>query len=51
MNTTATTPAAQKNAVKVLGYWDIFKNYYANKQEENYYMIGSNDPLSIKIYM
>ena len=40
---------ATKNAVKVLGYWDIFKNYYANKQEENYYMIGSNDPLSIKI--
>ena len=25
MNTTAKTPATQKNAVKVLGYWDIFK--------------------------
>lgn len=22
------------NAVKYLGYWDIYKNYYANKQEE-----------------
>lgn len=40
---------ANKNAVKVLGYWDIFKNYYANKQEENYYMIGSNDPLKVTI--
>ena len=38
-----------KNAVKVLGYWDIFKNFYANKQETNYYMIGSNDPMSVEI--
>lgn len=49
MNNNATTPIATKNAVKVLGYWDIFKNFYANKQEKNYYMIGSNDPLSINI--
>lgn len=49
MNNNATAPTATKNAVKVLGYWDIFKNFYANKQEENYYMIGSNDPLSITI--
>lgn len=49
MNNNATAPIATKNAVKVLGYWDIFKNFYANKQEENYYMIGSNDPLSINI--
>ncbi len=27
------------NAVPYLGYWDIYKNYYANKQEENGYMI------------
>ena len=47
MNTSATAPIAQKNAVKILGYWDIFKNYYANKQEENFYMIGSNDPLYV----
>ena len=46
---TAKTHVATKNAVKVLGYWDIFKNYYANKQEENFYMISSNDPLSITI--
>ena len=49
MNTGATDVTVTKNAVKVLGYWDIFKNYYANKQEEDYYMIGSNDPLSIDI--
>ena len=27
------------NAVPFLGVWDIFKNYYANKQEESFYMI------------
>ncbi|UCS96043.1 MAG: major capsid protein [Microviridae sp.] len=29
-----------KNAVPLFGYWDIFKNYYANKQEELAYYIG-----------
>lgn len=29
----------QKNAVPYLAYWDIFKNYYANKQEPNAYVI------------
>lgn len=28
------------NAVPLLAYYDIFKNYYANKQEENAYVIG-----------
>lgn len=27
------------NAVPLLAYWDIFKNYYSNKQEENAYVI------------
>lgn len=27
------------NAVPFLGVWDIFKNYYANKQEDSFYMI------------
>lgn len=31
--TTGTTPRAF-NGVPLLAYWDIFKNYYANKQEE-----------------
>ena len=29
----------QKNAVPLLSYWDIFKGYYANKQEEDFYVI------------
>ena len=44
-----TTTVASKNAVKLLGYWDIFKNYYANKQEEIAYFIGNNDPMEIEI--
>ena len=47
--TGAATTKASKNAVKILGYWDIFKNYYANKQEETAYFIGSNDPMEIEI--
>lgn len=47
--TNTATTIARKNAVKLLGYWDIFKNYYANKQEEKAYFIGSNDPLSVNI--
>lgn len=27
------------NAVPFLGVWDIFKNYYANKQEDSFYII------------
>ena len=30
------------NGVPALAYYDIFKNYYANKQEDNAYMIKSN---------
>ena len=29
-----------KNATPILAYWDIFKNYHANKQETNAYYIG-----------
>lgn len=47
--TSALTTTASKNAVKILGYWDIFKNYYANKQEEKAYFIGSNDPINAQI--
>jgi len=31
------------NAVPYLGYWDIYKNYYANKQEERGYVIHAVD--------
>lgn len=38
-----------KNALPILTYFDIFKNYYANTQEENFYMIGTSPKLSVKI--
>jgi hypothetical protein len=31
------------NAIPYLGYWDIYKNYYANKQEERGFVIHAND--------
>lgn len=39
-NTTGIT--VLKNITAGLAYWDIFKNYHANKQEENAYYIGTN---------
>lgn len=30
------------NIVPFLGYYDIFKNYYANKQEERFYVMGGS---------
>lgn len=33
------TGIAKKNAIPVLIYLDIFKNYFANTQEDNFYMI------------
>lgn len=38
-----------KNALPILAYYDIFKNYYANTQEENFYVIGNTEELKIKI--
>ena len=37
------------NAIPAIAYYDIFKNYYANKQEENFYMIGGSPVLQISI--
>lgn len=34
---------ARKNAIPVLIYLDIFKNYFANTQEENFYMIVDSE--------
>lgn len=31
------------NGVPLLAYWDIFKNYYANKQESKFYYIGMDE--------
>lgn len=37
-------PVTRKfNALPILAYYDIFKNYYANKQEENAYVIANGD--------
>nr|DAX10672.1 MAG TPA: Major capsid protein [Bacteriophage sp.] len=41
-NPMADTVAVKKNATSFIAYWDIFKNYHANKQEENAYYIGVN---------
>lgn len=38
-----------KNAGPILTYFDIFKNYYANTQEENFYMIGGSPKITIQI--
>lgn len=38
-----------KNALPILTYFDIFKNYYANTQEENFYMIGTSPKMTIQI--
>lgn len=38
-----------KNALPILTYFDIFKNYYANTQEENFYMIGTSPKLTTTI--
>ncbi len=31
------------NAIPLLGYWDIYKNYYANKQEERGYVVHNGE--------
>lgn len=50
----ANTPSSgeatvSKNALPILTYFDIFKNYYANTQEENFYMIGGSPVLRATI--
>ena len=50
----ANTPSSgsgvvNKNALPILTYFDIFKNYYANTQEENFYMIGTSPKLEVNI--
>ena len=45
----ATSKNISKNALPILAYYDIFKNYYANTQEENFYIIGNSENLIITI--
>lgn len=42
--TTINVPV-EKLAVPLLGYYDIFKNYYANTQEEDFYIIGATEAI------
>lgn len=41
--------SVSKNALPILSYFDIFKNYYANTQEENFYMIGTSPKITAVI--
>lgn len=43
----ARTSIRKFNAIPILAYYDIFKNYYANKQEENAYYIGNKTNYTI----
>lgn len=47
--TSVNTKDISKNALPILAYYDIFKNYYANTQEENFYIIGNTEELTITI--
>ena len=44
-----TTKNVEKNAVPLIGYYDIFKNYYANTQEDIFYTIGGARKFEIEI--
>lgn len=45
----STSKNISKNALPILAYYDIFKNYYANTQEENFYIIGNTEELIVTI--
>lgn len=47
--TGSNTKSISKNAVPILAYYDIFKNYYANTQEENFYIIGNTEEVTATI--
>ena len=43
------TGADQKmNAIPAIAYYDIFKNFYANKQEEKFYVLGEDRQFILK---
>lgn len=47
INITSGTKDIQKTGLKLLAYYDIFKNYYANTQEDKFYTIGGAETPSI----
>lgn len=46
INTSNTNLQIKRQALFELAYWDIYKNYYANKQEEIGFVIGPSPKLS-----
>ena len=44
-----TSKNISKNALPILAYYDIFKNYYANTQEEKFYIIGNTEEVIVFI--
>lgn len=46
INTTNTNLQIKRQALFELAYWDIYKNYYANKQEEIGFVIGPSPKLN-----
>ena len=49
MTDAVSTKVVEKNAVPTLMYYDVFKNYYANLQEEDFYIIGNSEKLTVTI--
>lgn len=43
------TNTSKKNAIPVLIYLDIFKNYFANTQEDNFYMITGDTEAKVTL--
>lgn len=51
INTTNTDLQIKRQALFELAYWDIYKNYYANKQEEIGFVIGPSPKLNNGVIM
>lgn len=45
IDSTTNKQAIEKLAIPLIAYYDIFKNYYANTQEENFYTIGGTNAI------
>lgn len=45
MNSDLGDVTIEKLAIPLIGYYDIFKNYYANTQEEKFYTIGATEAI------
>ena len=49
MTSNISTKNTYKQAVPILMYYDTFKNYYANTQEDSFYIIGNTEALELSI--